>query len=136
MLRLKAPQERKPIAHGASRGRTATFTKPRHGAKVAALPSSAPSGGCSAHGSFPRLAPWAIGFRPNGLEEFPCVLAAFGSLRVSPESRIPPFLCRAPHCHLRGANGRVAHASACSRGLQPTVWRSSADGELKLATAR
>ena len=32
--------------------------------------------------------------------------------------------------------GRVAHASACSRGLQPTVWRSSADGELQLATAR
>src|ERR1019366_6976467 len=55
------------------------------------------------------------------------VLAAFGSLRVSPESRIPPFLCRAPHCHLRGADSRVAHASACSRGLQPTVWRSSAD---------
>ena len=89
--RFSSPLGRKPIAHGASRGRTGTFTKPRHGAKVAALPSSAPSGGCFAHGSFPRLAPWAIGFRPNGLEKLPCILATFGSLRVSPESRIPPL---------------------------------------------
>jgi len=44
MPRVKAPEERKTIAHGASRGKNGDFFKPRHGAKGRVPPSFAPPG--------------------------------------------------------------------------------------------
>ena len=44
MTRVKAPEERKTIAHGASRGKNGDFVKPRHGAKGRVPPSFAPPG--------------------------------------------------------------------------------------------